>query len=179
MKIIGIGGSLRDESYAYIVLNHALNRAKQAGWDIELIDLRELQLPFCHGGEDYRQYPDVGILRKAVQSAHGIILVSPEYHGSVSGILKNALDLLEEGDIKGKVVATVGILGGAFGHGVTNTLGHICRHLHAWVVPLDLLIPNAGKAFNEKGELIDIVLCKRMDELVDLLLDGARKLGNA
>jgi len=46
------------------------------------------------GSESYADYPDVAVLRATMKRADGIILASPEYHGGISGSLKNALDLL-------------------------------------------------------------------------------------
>lgn len=176
MKIVGISGSLRDESYTHKALVHALNLVKKAGEETELIDLRTLELPFCTGTDIHKQHLDVMTLRKAVKSAHGIILVTPEYHGSLSGVLKNALDLLEADDMQDKVVATISVLGGAHGYGSTGTLTHICRQLHAWVVPRDMLIPFADQAFDSFGELKDPILKARLEEVVNLLICAVRKL---
>jgi FMN reductase len=73
----------------------ALEGAKEAGARTHLIDLSEYQLIFCDGKEDESGYPkDVFKLRDDVRAAQGIILVTPEYHGGYSGVLKNALDLM-------------------------------------------------------------------------------------
>jgi FMN reductase len=176
MKIVGISGSLRNESYTHKALVQALNIVKKAGEETELIDLRTLELPFCSGTDKHKQHLDVMKLRMAVKSAHGIILVTPEYHGSLSGVLKNALDLLEANDMENKVVATISVLGGAHGYGSTGTLTHICRQLHAWVVPRDMLIPFADKAFDVNGELVDKILITRMEEMINLLMSAVKKL---
>jgi len=69
----------------------------------EIIDLRKLSLPFCNGGDDYSDYPDVAKMQQTVKSAAGLILATPEYHGSVSGVMKNALDLMSFEELSGKV----------------------------------------------------------------------------
>lgn len=176
MKVLGIAGSLREDSYACMLLNQALRLVEKSGVEVELLDLRQLDLPFCIGGTEHPQHTGVKALRKAVQSSRGLILVTPEYHGSLSGVLKNALDLLHTSDVEGKVVATVGILGGAVGYGATNTLSHICRNLRAWVVPRDLQVLYADRAFDENGELNDPLLTKRLEEVVALLLEGIHHL---
>ena len=94
VKIVGIGGSLRPKSYTYQALKLAAERVQVLGASVEILDLRTMQLPFCHGGDDYPDYPDVERLRQCVKEADGLILATPEYHGSVSGVLKNALDLM-------------------------------------------------------------------------------------
>jgi FMN reductase len=92
VKIVGIGGSLRAGSYSQMALNVAAQRAQALGAEVEILDVRSLNLPFCTGENDYHEYPDVEKLQNAVKAADGLILATPEYHGSVSGVLKNALD---------------------------------------------------------------------------------------
>lgn len=114
-----------------------------------------MQIPFCDERKDESTYPaDVDRLRRAVGTAHGILLGSPEYHGSISGVLKNAMDLLSIDDFEGKMVGLVGVAGGS--QGATGTLAHmrtICRHLHAWVVPWQVSISRAKDAFRPDGHL--------------------------
>lgn len=176
MKVVGIGGSLRPESYTYAILRNALSYAQSAGCEVELIDLKSLSLPFCDGSVDYPNYPDVKVLQSTVKSAHALILASPEYHGSLSGVLKNALDLLDFEHVQGKVVAIIGVLGGSLGYGASSTLRHICRQLNAWVIPIDLLIPNALKAFDNKGELLDPLLRQRLLEMIKTLVESTSRL---
>ena len=88
VKIVGIVGSLRIDSYSALALQQATNRAKALGAEVEILDLKEMKLPFCDGGSEYPQYPDVETLRAKVKAADGLILATPEYHGSVSGVLK-------------------------------------------------------------------------------------------
>ena len=83
VKIVGISGSLRAGSYSQLALKVAAERA--VGAEVEILDLRSLKLPFCNGENDYIDYPDVDKLQNAVKQADGLILATPEYHGSVSG----------------------------------------------------------------------------------------------
>ena len=66
VKIVGIGGSLRAGSYSQMALNVVANRVLALGAEVEVLDLRSLNLPFCDGENDYRDYPDVEKLRNAV-----------------------------------------------------------------------------------------------------------------
>ena len=95
VKIVGIGGSLRTNSYSQIALNIAAERVEALGAEMEILDIRLLQLPFCNGEDDYPGYPDVERLRNTVKQADALILATPEYHGGVSGVLKNVLDLMD------------------------------------------------------------------------------------
>jgi FMN reductase len=95
LLIVGICGSLRPGSYTRMALTIALQGAQELGARTRLIDLQEYNLPFCAGKDNEVAYPeDVFRLRRAVQQAHGVILGTPEYHSSFSGVLKNALDLI-------------------------------------------------------------------------------------
>jgi FMN reductase len=110
IKIVGIGGSLRPESTSYQALDIAIQRVQALGVNTETLDLRQMQLPFCQGSGDYPDYPDVMRLRETVQNADGLILATPEYHGGVSGVLKNALDLMSFDQLSGKVTGLISVL---------------------------------------------------------------------
>lgn len=179
MKIVALGGSLRPQSYTYQLLRLAVNKINQRNIPIELIDLRVLNLPFCTGKGDYPDYPDVEVLRSAIQSANGILIATPEYHGSISGVLKNALDLIDEKHISGKIVGLIGVVGGLHSTNAVNTLRIICRQLHCWVLPEQLIISSAEESFNAKGELKDPLLEERLDQLVGHLIAAAGKLGKS
>ncbi|EHC09046.1 NADPH-dependent FMN reductase [Fischerella thermalis JSC-11] len=88
VKIVGIGGSLRADSYSQIALRLAAQRVEALDAEVEILDLREMQLPFCNGEQEYPDYPDVQKLQNAVSRADGLILATPEYHGSISGVLE-------------------------------------------------------------------------------------------
>lgn len=88
-----------------------------------------------------------------LRASDGIILGSPEIHGSVSGVLKNALDLTDRGLFEGKMLGLIGVAGGRMG--ASETLSHlraIGRSLHAWVVPNQVSIAAAEGAFDSDGE---------------------------
>lgn len=90
-KIVAIAGSLRKVSYTRFALNIALKAAEELGADVELIDLREYDLPFCEQFEGEEDLPqDVFKFKEKVRNADGIILGTPEYHGGYSGVIKNA-----------------------------------------------------------------------------------------
>ncbi len=112
IKVVGIIGSLRQGSYSALALKEAVNRVQALGATVDLLDLREMQLPFCNGGDEYPDYPDVDILREKVKAADALILATPEYHGSVSGVMKNALDLMSFEHLSGKVTGMISVLGG-------------------------------------------------------------------
>jgi FMN reductase len=163
-QVVGISGSIRPGSYTTMAVALALKGAEELQCETKLINLREYQLLFCDGKEDESKFPkDVFRLREEVRQAQGIILGTPEYHGGYSGVLKNALDLMGFEEFEGKTVGLVGVSGGAMGaFGAMNCLREVGRALHAWVIPEQASIPQAWQEFDEKGNLKDENLTKRV-----------------
>ncbi|MBF2047835.1 NADPH-dependent FMN reductase [Leptolyngbya sp. 7M] len=176
VKIVGIAGSLRSGSYSQQALQIAAQRVAALGAEVEILDLRTMNLPFCDGGDDYSDYPDVARLSQTVKEADGLILVTPEYHGSVSGVLKNALDLMGFEELDGKVAGLISILGGQPNSNALNDLRVIMRWVHAWVIPEQVAIGQAWKAFGEDGKLLDQKLSERFDSFAQSLVENTRKL---
>jgi FMN reductase len=164
--IAGIGGSLRDGSYTAMAVQLALSGAAEAGAKTDFIDLRKYNLMFCNGGDDADVPADVIQLRERVRKANGLILGTPEYHGSFSGVLKNALDLMGFDEFEGKMLGLIGVAGGRMGaFSALNHLRYIGRALHAWVVPEQISIPQAWKEFDDSGSLKDPELLKRVKDV--------------
>lgn len=176
VKIVGIGGSLRTESYSMQALRLAGDRAKALGADVQIFDLKEMNLPFCDGGSDYPDYPDVEVMRKAITAADALILSTPEYHGSVSGVIKNALDLMSFDHLDGKVAGAISVLGGQPNSNALNDMRVIMRWVHAWVIPEQIAIGQAWKAFDKAGNLVDEKLSERFDAFAKSLVESTKKL---
>lgn len=176
VKIVGFGGSLRPDSYTQIALKIAAQRVEALGAKVEILDLRQLNLPFCDGGKDYSAYPDVQLLRDTVSGADGLILATPEYHGGVSGVLKNTLDLMSFDELSDKVTGLVSVLGGQANSNALNDLRLIIRWVHGWVIPEQIAIGQAWSAFSPEGKLVDEKLSERFDKFAQSLVDNTRKL---
>jgi FMN reductase len=176
VKIVGIAGSLRPDSYSQIALNVAAKKVSDLGAEVEILDLRQMQLPFCDGGTEYPNYPDVKRLQDAVNSADGLILVSPEYHGSISGVLKNTLDLMSFDQLSGKVAGFISILGGQVNSNALNDLRVILRWVHAWAIPEQVAIGQAWQVFTPDGKISDEKLSKRLDQFALSLVENTRKI---
>jgi FMN reductase len=140
-------------------------------------DLRTANLPFCNGNPDEqsRAFPIVAALRNAVSEAHALVLVTPEYHGGISGVLKNALDLLDTKQLAGKIAGIVSVLGGAANANAWNDLSRIMRSCHAWVIPQYVAIGHASTVFVD-GQISDIDLRIRFQEFADSLTRSAVRL---
>ena len=178
VKIVGIIGSLRTDSYSALALQQAINRVKALDAEVEILDLREMKLPFCDGGSEYPDYPDVEVLRDTVKAADGLILATPEYHGSVSGVLKNALDLMSFEHLSNKVIGAISVLGGQSNSNALNDLRIIVRWVHGWVIPEQIAVGQAWQAFDSEGKLKDEKLSQRFDAFAQSLVDNTTKLQN-
>jgi FMN reductase len=134
----------------------ALFGAEEGGAKTQLLDLAGYDLPFLGSDNGGRAAMAVGRFMADLRAADGIIIGSPEIHGSISGVLKNALDLTDRDLFEGKMLGLIGIAGGRMGAG--ETLSHlraIGRSLHAWVVPTQVSIGDAAGAFDSQGAPVD------------------------
>ena len=176
VKIVGMAGSLRSSSYSQQALEIAAQRVEALGAEMEILDLRCLKLPFCNGENDYPEYPDVDKMREKVKQADGLILATPEYHGSVSGVIKNALDLMSFEHLDGKVTGLISVLGGQSNSNALNDLRLIMRWVHGWVIPEQIAIGQAWNAFSTDGKLLDEKLSERFDKFAQSLVENTRKI---
>ncbi len=104
IRVIGVVGSLRAGSATRMAVRFVLQSAREAGASVELLDLAAYNLPFLGREREEGNVETVRRFRADLRAADGIILGSPEIHGSISGVLKNALDLVSSEDLEGKMV---------------------------------------------------------------------------
>jgi NAD(P)H-dependent FMN reductase len=152
IRVVGLSGSLRPGSATRTAVEYALRGAKEEGAKTEFLDLAAYNLPFLGLNRDDKSTKAVELFRAELRASDGMILGSPEIHGSVSGVLKNALDLMGYDEFEGKMIGLIGVAGGRMG--ATETLSHmrtIGRSLHAWVVPNQVSIGDSGEAFDAEG----------------------------
>src|SRR5690606_34062896 len=106
---------------------------------------------------------DVQRLKSEVKRADGIILGTPEYHGSFSGVLKNAMDLMGFEEFEGKMLGLVGVSAGRMGASdALNTLRSVGRALHAWVLPQQVSIAEVWSQFDSAGRIQNAQLGRRL-----------------
>jgi FMN reductase len=178
VKVVGLGGSTGEGSTSLAALSVALDAARQAGADVELFAIGELDLPLYGPGKA----PTADVLRliEAVGSADALVWSSPLYHGTISGAFKNALDwlqllsdrtpayltdkavgLMTEGN-SGTLIATAG---GVQGLQAINTMEFVVRALRGWTVPLTVPVSRAWAVFDEAGKPTDPQVSDQLEAL--------------
>jgi FMN reductase len=161
MKIVGLGGSLREPSRSRAALEVALDGAARAGAMVELLDLRRLQLPMFSPELEADPPAVVHQLIETCYDAAGMLWSSPMYNGSVSGSFKNAIDwlhLLGSRDppyLHDQVIGLISAAGGTQGLQVVNTMEFSVRSLRGWAVPYVVPVPQAARVFADSGEVQD------------------------
>jgi len=163
IRIVGLAGSLRIDSVTQKAVQYALRGAEEVRAKVEFLDLSSYNLPFCGQENEGGNIDRVERFRSDVRGSDGIILGSPEIHGSFSGVLKNALDLTGADEFEGKMVGLVGVAGGRMGAAETlSQLRIVGRSLHAWVVPDQVSIADSSEAFDSRGNPIDAQVGNRL-----------------
>ena len=171
MRILGISGSLRRDSYNTGLLRTAVQLAPV---DVELWDGLKAVPPY-DADDEADPAPAVVVLRAALAGADGFLLAPPEYHHTVPGHLKNALAWasrpLATNPIRNKPAAVVGASTGAFGAVWAQAeLRKVLSAIGARVLEEDLPVGLAATRFDEDGLLADDELRERLRALVDHLV---------
>ena len=163
-RILAFAGALRTQSWNKKLIRIGANVARDAGAEIDLIDLRDYPMPFYDGDiEASDGLPPQARELKALMLAHDALLLScPEYNSSISGVLKNTIDWVSrprpnepsafKGKIAGLLAASPGNLGGVRG---LLTVRQVLTTLGVLVVPTQFALSQAANAFADDGTLRD------------------------
>ncbi len=170
-KVVALAGSLRTGSFNKKLLAIAVRIAKDAGADVEVLDLRALALPIYDQDIQDRGMPEGAVtLIDKLAAAQGLMIASPEYNYSVPGGLKNAIDWVSRAKVnplKDKVAVLMGASGGI---GASLRLNLAIRPVLAvlgmWITPGYVGVPLAAQAFDDAGELKEPTLKTQLDALV-------------
>jgi FMN reductase len=160
MTVVGLGGSLAENSKSRAALQVALDGAADAGAETQLLDLRRLDLPL-YNPEDDEPTETAATLIEAAYAANGLLWSSPLYQGTISGAFKNALDWLhtlgarDPPHLHDKVIGLISAAGGTQGLQAVNTMEFSVRALRAWAVPYVVPVANAARVFDRTGQVRD------------------------
>jgi chromate reductase len=167
-KLLAFAGSLRRASFNYQMVQVAAEGARQAGAEVTVVHLKDFPMPvYDQDWFDEHGFPEAVLQFKALmKDHHGLLIASPEYNGSISGALKNAIDWASRAEpgeaplaltcFKGKTAAIMatspGGLGGLRG---LNHLRAILEGMGVLVIPEQKALPGAATSFDEAGQVTD------------------------
>ena len=177
MRVLAISGSLRTGSYN-TALARAAARLAPDGVEVELFGgLHELPLfdADLEGGENEA----IRHLRESVDDADAVLFVTPEYNGSIPGVLKNAVDWAsrprEDAALRNKTVAVAGASPGQYGAlWAQQDLRRVLGVAGARVISGELPVGKAHNAFDESGTLTSPLVAERLrNHLAALVLEAS------
>lgn len=171
MRIVGLGGTYRPHSSTEAALRIALNAAHALGAETILLGADALDLPMYRpGAAAHPASPKITQLVEDVRTADGIIIGSPGYHGSISGLVKNALDYLEElrEDTRPYLDGrAVGCIATGMGWQATSTtlaaLRSVVHALRGWPTPLGVGINTSEASFTPEGACTNAALHAQLE----------------
>jgi len=160
IRILALSGSLRRDSLNRKALQVAKRIAADSGAVVTEADLKDLALPIFDEDLAAEGFPaSVQEFRASIESAHMLIIASPEYNGSIPGGLKNALDWATRPTnvLSGKTAAIMGVSAGPFGTvRMQPQFRLLLAALNVFVLPHpQVLIRNGAEAFNPDGSFAD------------------------
>ena len=180
IRILGIAGSLRQYSF-----NRGLLRAAQevapGGVEIDIFDLSDV--PLYNKDLDAAGPPQpVAALQTAVADAEALLIATPEYNTSMSGVLKNAIDWASQPfpnhGLRDKPLALMGASPGRFGTArAQGDVRSVLTALGCYVLPKpSLQVGSAGEKFSVEGDLEDERVRQQVRELLEALEAWTRML---
>jgi NAD(P)H-dependent FMN reductase len=135
LNVLAVIGSLQRDSVTRVVVCHVAQQLQAAGCPVDLLDLEKEPLALYNPdtAHDLPGYPE---LQQRVHRADVIVLGSPDYHGGISGTMKNFLDHFWH-EFAGKLFATI-VASHEKGLTVTDQLRTVARQCYAWTLPYGL-----------------------------------------
>jgi chromate reductase len=182
-RIVAFAGSSRRESLNRKFLAAAVLALREAGCEVTVADLSELDLPLYNGDlEDAGGLPANAVKLIALIASHdGLLVASPEYNSMVTPLLKNTLDWCSRAEVnpfEGRVAAVISASPGSLG-GVRSLqmAQQLLMKLGCAVVPGQCFLSNAGKGFDAEGRLVDPRAQKAVRGLMEKLSLTAARMG--
>jgi FMN reductase len=180
--IVGIGGTTKPNSSTEKALRLVLADAEKRGAITRLVGGPFLARLPIFDPEHRERTPEQTELVEAVRSADGVIFGTPAYHGGMSGLIKNAIDLLEDlRDDRRPYLdrRAVGVIVTAFGwQGGGATLGSVRTIVHAlrgWPTPLAVTLNTAEPLFDANGNCIDGKAASQLAVLTGQVVEFAQR----
>lgn len=161
-KILAVCGSSRRDGSLEQLIMRTVAAARAGGAEVRELYLHETVLPvMVYGDGDQSGLVSVQQVRELASWAEGFILGTPEYHGSLSGALKNWFDFLY-GELAGKFAGVVASTGGGSGDMSITSVKTCFQWCHGFVLPFHCA---AGPDAFREGELCDARVLERLDRI--------------
>jgi FMN reductase len=161
LNVLAVAGSLHEGSVTRTVLSYVAEQLREKGCMVDLLDLKAEPLALYNPDSAY-DAPEYESLQARVDWADVFVLGTPDYHGSVSGALKNFLDHFWH-EFCGKLVATV-VASHEKGLTVTDQLRTIARQCYAWTLPYGVSFH--GRNDLTHGQISNDAVKKRVDMMI-------------
>jgi len=182
MRVLGVVGSLRRDSHNRRLLQAAAEHMPD-GTELIMFDGLKAVEPFDETDEDENGggLPGADAFIAAIRDADAILFVTPEYNGSIPGVLKNAIDWASRptpatSPLAGKPVAAIGASTGMFGAAWAQAeLRKSLGLAGARVLAEELAVPGAHEAFHDDGRIKRGATRRRLAEILELLIAQARE----
>ena len=185
MNITIISGSVRNGRKSHQVAVALQKKFVAQGLtDTHIIDLADHNLPMLEEKYSSTSKMPSGLaeIKAGLDSADALVFLSPEYHGSYTGALKNAIDYFWE-EFMRKPIGVVSVASGRFGGiNASTEMQQLVLSLGAFPMPYKLLVPTVQHAFDEEGEIKEEALSKNFDRFVrefhwlaDAIMDKKKK----
>jgi chromate reductase, NAD(P)H dehydrogenase (quinone) len=179
MRVLGISGSLRRNSYNTALLRHAGVLFEAEGAEFVVYDgLREIP-PYDQDCDTAEAPEAVSRIREAVRNADAVFFVTPEYNSSIPGALKNGLDWLsrpfDTNPLRYKPVAVIGASAGVFGAVWAQAeLRKVLGAIGARISEGEVAVGHASERFDEHGRLNEPNLEQEVREVIATLISDAQ-----
>ena len=179
-KIAVIAGSLRREAYSKKIA-HALIALAPAGVEMEFVDLKDLTLFNDDLDVDGQTPAGWTEFRNKIKAADGVIFCTPEYNRTITGVLKNAIDIGSRpagqnawsGKAAGVISSSMGRMAGVSAHGnLRQALASV--NLTAMAQP-EVFVGSVQQSFDEEGRLIDERLEKNLKAFAEAFVAFTQK----
>src|SRR2546427_2612324 len=158
LRVLAVVGSLHRDSVTRTVINHVARRLREDGCTVDVLDFEKEPLAL-YNPDTAHELPGYAELQARVDRADVVVLGTPDYHGSISGAMKNFLDHFWH-EFAGKLFATI-VASHEKGLTVTDQLRTVARQCYAWTLPY-------GVSFGEdtdvkNGQIVSEALKARLD----------------
>lgn len=181
LKILGMAGSLREESYNRALLREAQNMVPEEA-EIEIFELHDI--PGFNQDKEDDPPQKIKDLKQKASDADAILFVTPEYNYSISGVLKNAIDWASRpygdnsfaGKPAGIMGATISMLGTSRAQ---YHLRQMCVFLDIYPINQpEVMVSNAAEAFDDDLNLTDETSKDLMREHLQNLVEWTKKINS-